>query len=89
MHGGVRPWWQHGSSDTYRVASARSLAAGGADRLDLGVRRAERAVKALADDLVAVAPITAPTSGLGLTRPRPLLGQLDRAGQVAAVGIGR
>ena len=32
--------------------------------------------------------MTAPTSGFGLTRPATLLGQLDRAGEVAAIGVG-
>ena len=40
------------------------------ERRDLGVHAAEPGVKALADRLAA-AEITAPTSGFGLTRPRP------------------
>ena len=50
----------------------RVLAAGPAvlERRPLGVELAEGRVEALADDL-AVADETAPTSGFGLTRPRP------------------
>ena len=39
VHGGVRPWWQHGSSETYSVAPVEIAIAGGSDRLDLGVGR--------------------------------------------------
>ena len=51
VHGGVLPWWSHGSSVTYAVAPrARSPAARSA--ADLGVRAGrERPGRALADDL--------------------------------------
>ena len=41
VHGGVRPTWQQGSSETYSVAPAGSSVAGG-ERLALGVRLARR-----------------------------------------------
>ena len=40
VQGGVRPWWQQGSSDTYSVAPRRSAPPAARDRLDLGVRAA-------------------------------------------------
>ena len=51
VHGGVRPVWQHGSSETYSVAPRRSAPPAGGDRRALGVRPAERGVEALAEHL--------------------------------------
>ena len=63
------------------------VSAGGANRLDLGVGRAERAVKALADRPVAVGDHR-PDQRVGADPAAALLGELDRASQVAAIGIG-
>ena len=72
MQGGWRPWCAQGSSVTYIVAPAGSSPRAPAvlERRPLGVQPAELGVEALADHL-AVADDTAPTSGFGLTRPRP------------------
>ena len=51
MHGGVLPSWQHGSSDTYSVASAELGQAARLDRVDLRVRAAVALVVALAEHL--------------------------------------
>ena len=87
VHGGVRPWWQQGSSETYRVAPAEVAVTGGADRLDLGVGRAQLAVKALADRPLAVGDHGS-HQRVGADPAAALLGDLDRASEVAAIGIG-
>ena len=51
-HGGVRPWWLHGSRLTYSVAPRR-LVVELRERGDLAVRRARAAVRALGDHLAA------------------------------------
>ena len=68
VHGGVRPWWQHGSSETYIVAPAVSPAAS-SSAITLGV--------ASPGGCVMPSPITrpsltttAPTIGFGLVCPR-------------------
>jgi hypothetical protein len=61
--------------------------AGGADRLDLGVRRADLAVIALADGPVDVGDHRS-DEGVRAHSAATLLGDLDRAGKVAAIGIG-
>ena len=76
MHGGVRPWWQHGSSETYRVAAGRVLAAV-LERGALGVRLARRLSDALADH-AAVLDDHGPTIGFGLVLPARAPGELDR-----------
>ena len=86
VHGGVRPWWQHGSSETYMRRAAR-VGPGGArsPRPRRAARRARRG-----SPPPAPAPsltMTAPTSGFGLVRPRPPLGELDRAGEMLLVGL--
>src|SRR5437763_1137465 len=68
VHGGVRPWWQHGSSDTYIVAPA-----GSAVHADRASRSACGMPAAAWKPSPMVRPsftITAPTSGFGLVRPR-------------------
>ena len=87
VHGGVRPWWQQGSSETYSVAPCEIVVAGGADRLDLGVRRPERAVKALGDHGLAVGHHRA-DERIRADPAAALLGQLDRSGEVAPIGVG-
>ena len=72
VHGGVRPWWAHGSSVTYRVPPAAR-----------GPAAASAATSAWAPPGGAVAPVnhcrlaarprhhtTAPTHGFGAVRPR-------------------
>ena len=49
MHGGVRPSWQQGSSETYRVAPGGVLGAAASSAIALGVRLAGRLGDALAD----------------------------------------
>ena len=53
VQGGVRPSWQHGSSDTYSVRAGGVLLAGG-ERHALGVRLAGAGVEALADHAAAL-----------------------------------
>ena len=48
VHGGVWPWWQQGSSETYSVAPREVGVAAGRERLALGVRAAVDGVPALA-----------------------------------------
>ncbi len=61
--------------------------AGGADRLDLGVRASELAMEALADHPLGVGQHGA-HERVGADVAASLLGDLDRAGEVAAIGIG-
>ena len=58
------------------------------DRLDLGVRAAELLVKALAEDLLVAADDRA-DERVRADPPAASLGQLDRAGEVAAIDVGR
>ena len=62
--------------------------AGRADRLDLGVGTAELAVKALPERL-AVPGDHGADQRVGADLAATLLGQLDRPGEVAAIGVGR
>ena len=83
VHGGVRPGWQQGSSETYIVAPAGSSVAGG-ERLALGVRLAGGAMEALADH----APVLHDHGAHERVRARlaaRLLGQLDGSVQVELV----
>jgi hypothetical protein len=61
--------------------------AGRLDRLDLGMRRAERAVEPLADQLT-VAADHRPDEGVRADPSAALLGQLDRPRQMATVCLG-
>ena len=70
VQGGVCPWWQQGSSETYSVAPRGSARAGG-ERLALGVRARRRRRGSPRPAPRPSRTTTAPTSGLGLTRPRP------------------
>ena len=85
VHGGVRPVWQHGSSDTYIVAPPRSIAAAGVDRGALGVRPAELGVPALAEH-PAVAHDHRADQRIRARRAAPVAGELDRAVEVLVVG---
>ena len=86
VHGGVRPWWR--TAPATRTSSRRpGPVPRGADRLDLGVRAAELAVIALAERSVAVGDHGA-DQRVGADPAAPLLGDLDRPRQVAAIGIG-
>ena len=70
VHGGVRPVWQHGSSETYSVAPRRSAPPAAA----IAARSACGSPSAVWKPSPSTRPsrtITAPTSGLGLVRPRP------------------
>ena len=87
VHGGVRPWWQHGSSDTYSVAPVEVAPVGGADRLHLGVRPAAAARWiALPEDLVLAADHRA-HQRIRADLSATTAGQVDRAGEVAAIDI--
>src|SRR4051812_27407126 len=70
VHGGVWPWWQQGSSETYSVAPRRSAS----PHASSAARSACAAPYAACQPSPSVSPsrqTTAPTSGLGLVRPRP------------------
>ena len=68
VHGGVWPVWQHGSSETYRVApSGLSLHASSAARSAWG---SPIAVWSPSPITRSSFTITAPTSGFGLVLPR-------------------
>ena len=73
VQGGWRPWWAQGSSVTYIVAPAGSWprARQSASAATSACDAAELGVEALADRPRRRATSTAPTSGFGLTRPRP------------------
>jgi hypothetical protein len=72
--------------DIHRRA-AQFTTSGGADRLDLGVRRTQLAVVALADGAVVVGDHGS-DERIGADPSASLLGDLDRAGEVTAIAIG-
>ncbi len=67
--------------------AAEVAIAGGADRLDLGVRRSHCPVKSLRDDL-RVAPDDRPDQRVRADLPPTLLGKLDRPSEMTAIGVG-
>ncbi len=62
--GGVWPWWQQGSSVTYKRRAAQVRARARLERVDLRMRPAELPVPALTEHSSS-RTTTAPTSGLG------------------------
>ena len=86
MQGGVWPWWQQGSSETYSVAPRDVGVAAGRQRLALGVRAAVDGVPALAERR-AVAGDHRADQRVGARAPAALLGELDRAGEGGVVGL--
>ena len=69
VHGGVRPVWQHGSSETYSVAPRASpLQAASAARSACGP---PSSAWKPSPSTSPSRTTTAPTSGFGLVRPRP------------------
>ena len=70
VHGGVRPVWQHGSSDTYIVAprACSAVHAPSAARSACGPPSSAWNPSATTSPSLT---ITAPTSGFGLVMPRP------------------
>src|SRR3954470_493996 len=70
VHGGVRPVCAHGSSDTYIVAPAVSAPAQAASAARSAWGPPRSAWKPSPSTCPSLTT-TAPTSGLGLTRPRP------------------
>src|SRR4051794_39853381 len=70
VHGGWRPWWQHGSSETYSVAPRRSASPHAA----IALTSAWAPPYSSCQPSPSTSPsraTTAPTTGLGLTRPAP------------------
>ena len=86
MQGGVLPWWQQGSSDTYRVASA-DLGPAAARIASTSAWADQRAVKALPQHAVEVREHR-PDERIGAHLAAAVLGELDRAGEVLAVCVG-
>jgi hypothetical protein len=93
VQGGVRPWWLHGSSDTYSVASARDLAGNGSPAARARRVRAPRID--VMTRLPCIAPSgpasTAPTTGFGRAPGLPcsassIVRSSRSNGRAAAVG---
>jgi hypothetical protein len=74
---------RHVQGRAAQVAAARGL-----DRLDLRVRPAQHLVKALAQDLVVAADHRS-DERVGADPSPSALGQRDRAGEMAAIDVGR
>jgi hypothetical protein len=79
VHGGVRPWWQQGSSEPSGVAA-------GGQRLALGVRFAVCGVEALPQQL-AVARHDRPDHRVRRRSPATFLRELDGAREVEVIGL--
>ena len=86
MHGGVWPWWQHGSSETYSVAPGRSASPQAASAATSACAAAVGGVPAL-PQRAAVADHHRADQRVGARPPAPLLGELDRAGERSVVGL--
>src|SRR4051812_19132463 len=70
VHGGWRPWWQHGSSETYSVAPRRSASPAARMALTSACGPPYSSCQP-SPSTSSSRTMTAPTTGLGLTRPTP------------------
>ena len=83
-HGPVRPWWQHGSSVQYSVAP-RARAPASASACTSACASPARSWNPWPTTTPSADTTTAPTSGLGLVRPRAARRVKQRALHVALV----